>query len=251
MKEKGLWISENLIKSCGLSGNELLIYAYIYNFSQDGKSMYYGTIKTLAELFNITDRAVINILQKLVENKKIYKYIKTGNNVCYATYEDTEKSSYSEKSSQYEKSSLDTEKSSQPSKRKEIINLKQSNNNIIPATQNEMIEFCSLNKINIDLQAFIDYYEERNWCRYDKNLKKYIPVKNWKGAIRNWARNDKRYNEERKVSIESKKAYIKDVEYKTKQKETAQQRDDRNLKRLEEIGEEMLKEWNNDNRGNK
>ena len=48
----------------------------------------------------------------------------------------------------------------------------------------------------------------------------------------------------------AREAYIKDVEYKTKPKETAQQRDDRNLKKMLEVGERMLKEWNNDNTGN-
>lgn len=104
---------------------------------------------------------------------------------------------------------------------KELNKQSNNNNNNIQEnaknpTYDDISVFCQENNINIDTQGFIDYYEERNWCRYDKNLKKYIPIKNWKSAIRTWAKNTERYNEEREITLGSKKAYIKEVENKNK-----------------------------------
>jgi hypothetical protein len=71
----------------------------------------------------------------------------------------------------------------------------------------------------------------------------------WKSEVATW--NTRNYDEERKIKLEAQKAYIKDVEYKTKQKETSQQRDSRNLKKLEDLGNKIIKEWNeDDNPGN-
>lgn len=123
------------------------------------------------------------------------------------------------------------------------------NNNITP-TYDDIKKYCDEKGYEIDIEDFMHYWTERDWKRYDSKIKKYVPIKDIKGTIRTWAKNEKRYEEDRQVNIGSKKAYIKDVEMKTQQRETAQQRDDRNLKKLEEVGEKMLKEWNDDNTRN-
>lgn len=58
-----------------LKGNELLIYALIYGFSQDGKSVFSGSRSYIAETFNISlptvDKAIKNLLEKeLIEQLK-------------------------------------------------------------------------------------------------------------------------------------------------------------------------------------
>lgn len=60
----------------GLKGNDLLVFALIHGFSQDGESRFTGSRKYIAETFNISlptvDRAINNLLEKnLIEQHKI------------------------------------------------------------------------------------------------------------------------------------------------------------------------------------
>ena len=61
-----------------LKGNDLLIYALIHGFSQDGESRFSGSRKYIADTFNISlptvDKAIKNLLDKeLIEQHKIEK----------------------------------------------------------------------------------------------------------------------------------------------------------------------------------
>ena len=51
----------------GLKGNDLLVFALIYGFSQDGKSVFNGGRKYIAETFNISLPTVDKALQNLVD----------------------------------------------------------------------------------------------------------------------------------------------------------------------------------------
>ena len=56
-----------------LKGNELLVFALIYGFSQDGVSKFHGTRQYIADTFNISRPTVDKALQGLVEKKYICK----------------------------------------------------------------------------------------------------------------------------------------------------------------------------------
>lgn len=56
-----------------LKGNELLIFALIYGFSQDDVSKFHGTRKYIAETFNISLPTVDKALQSLVDKQYICK----------------------------------------------------------------------------------------------------------------------------------------------------------------------------------
>ena len=65
-----------MINRLGLSGNELIVYANIYSFSQDGKSCYYGGIDYLAKASNSSKNTVLRVLTSLVKTGKIIKQAK-------------------------------------------------------------------------------------------------------------------------------------------------------------------------------
>lgn len=75
-----------MLNDLHLSGNELLVYATIYGFSQDGSSVFSGSSSYLAESINITKPAVLDILRKLVEKEYIIKIEKVVNNVKLVDY---------------------------------------------------------------------------------------------------------------------------------------------------------------------
>ena len=56
-----------------LSGNELIVYAIIYGFSQKQQGEFTGSAQYLADWVGCTRRTVMTILKKLVEEKFISK----------------------------------------------------------------------------------------------------------------------------------------------------------------------------------
>lgn len=72
-KENFVTIQGWMLSELKLKGNELLVYAIIYGFSQDGKSWFKGSHQYLAEWTNITRPNVIEILKRLEEKKLILK----------------------------------------------------------------------------------------------------------------------------------------------------------------------------------
>ena len=71
-----------MVNELNLKGAELMVYAIIYGFSQDGKTKYNGSRGYLAKWCNVTEREIGKVLKKLVEKELITKE-KTGNKVQY------------------------------------------------------------------------------------------------------------------------------------------------------------------------
>jgi len=71
-----------MINRLELKGNELLLYAIIYGFSQDGKNDYYGSLRYISKALKISRPTVINTINKLIEKELIIRtkesHYKTG-----------------------------------------------------------------------------------------------------------------------------------------------------------------------------
>lgn len=70
-------IQQWMVSDLNLSGNELLIFALIYGYSQDGQGEFFGGFSYIAEWINCSTRTVINIIKEL-ENKKYIKKRQEG-----------------------------------------------------------------------------------------------------------------------------------------------------------------------------
>ncbi|MBR0099443.1 MAG: helix-turn-helix domain-containing protein, partial [Treponema sp.] len=62
-----------MIRELKLKGNELIVYALIHGFTQDGQSYFYGSIKYIMESTNLSKETVISVLQSLVKKNLIVK----------------------------------------------------------------------------------------------------------------------------------------------------------------------------------
>ena len=62
-----------MVNELGLKGNELLIYAIIYGFSQDENQSYTGGLQYLCNWLNSTKQTVINTLKSLQDKNLIEK----------------------------------------------------------------------------------------------------------------------------------------------------------------------------------
>lgn len=77
------------VAGLGLKGNELIIYACIYGFSQDDQK-FSGSLQYLADWTNSTKQGVIKCLKSLVEKGLIVKEEKIINGVKFCEYYTTE-----------------------------------------------------------------------------------------------------------------------------------------------------------------
>lgn len=84
--EKGYITIPKWMLSIGLSSNELLVFAIIFSFSQDGESEYRGGYKWLSKFLGVSEKTVRNILATLGEKGFIAKRVENINGVCFNRY---------------------------------------------------------------------------------------------------------------------------------------------------------------------
>lgn len=78
-------IQSFMIKELNLSGNELLLYAIIYGFSQDGTSAFTGTQQYLADMLGVSTNTVGRLLLAMCESGLIEKKESKTRSPAYQT----------------------------------------------------------------------------------------------------------------------------------------------------------------------
>lgn len=86
MKDCYVTIPMWMITELGLKGSELIIYAVIFGFSQDGSTMYTGSAQYLADWTNTTKQSVFKVLKSLTDRKLIIRHEETRNGVMFVSY---------------------------------------------------------------------------------------------------------------------------------------------------------------------
>lgn len=79
-------IQSFMVNDLQLKGTELLIYAIIYGFSQDGEQKFTGSLQYLADWTNSTKQSIINNLKSLVEKGLVGKKENIINGVKFIEY---------------------------------------------------------------------------------------------------------------------------------------------------------------------
>lgn len=75
-------IMDFMVQDLGLKANELILYALIYGFSQDGSSKFHGSLTYIQNRTGLSRQTVINTLDKLVEKKLIVKTVLKSKQKC-------------------------------------------------------------------------------------------------------------------------------------------------------------------------
>lgn len=75
-----------MINELGLKGNDLMIYAIIYGFSQDGESKFTGSLQYLADWCGATKQGVQKNLKHLEELGYITKEVTLKNGIRFCSY---------------------------------------------------------------------------------------------------------------------------------------------------------------------
>lgn len=79
-------VQDWMVKNFNLKGNELLAYALIYGFSQEGESEFKGSISYISEWLNTSKSTTMRILKKLIEMGVIKKRTVTINGMIINNY---------------------------------------------------------------------------------------------------------------------------------------------------------------------
>lgn len=83
-----------MVTDLHLKGNDLLVYAIIYGFTQDGEQWFEGSRQYLAEWCNSTTRGISKNLDSLVKKGYILKETVMINNVRFCKYKASINSSF-------------------------------------------------------------------------------------------------------------------------------------------------------------
>lgn len=161
-----------MMTSLGLSGNDLLCYALIYGYSQDRQGAYFGSLSHTAEALNISRRAVVDVLERLVTRGAIRrKYVvMDGVQRCmYTAVVPDEATPPPQKSS--------------PQRRTQFRK----------PTLEEVKEYCRQRGNKVDAERFVNFYETNGWVQGRGK-----PIRDWKAAVRTWEnRDNSEHNEQR------------------------------------------------------
>ena len=75
-----------MVSKLGLKNNDLIIYAIIYGFSQDGESEFNGSLSYLCDWCSCTKQGALKCLKNLIDKKYIIKSEVFKGNIKFCTY---------------------------------------------------------------------------------------------------------------------------------------------------------------------
>lgn len=198
-----------MINRLGLSGNDLIVYAIIYGFSQDGENWYTGNQKYLADSTKTSVRTVIRVLNRLLDkgyiekrevNKKGVTLVdyrattmsypmsnchkgtdKMSHTLCQNVIEGTDKMSHHNTRNIYIEHKKEINKEKNQNKHKN-----RNESKFTPPSLEEVKDYIYSNDKNVNPEEFWNFYESNGW-KVGKNK-----MKSWHSAVATWhARNSK------------------------------------------------------------
>ncbi len=172
-----------MLTALHLKGNELLIYACIYGFSQLEGQVFNGSLQYLADWTNSTKKGVAKALKSLVEKGYLEKADKFINGVKFCEYWATKFPGVVNKVPWGdEQSSLGGREQSSPNNL-DIDNLENKKvYGFVKPTLEEVTAYCLERGKGVDPQKWYNHYSANGWM-VGKN-----PMKDWKAAVRTWER---------------------------------------------------------------
>ena len=190
-----------MINSLELKGNELIIYAVIYSFSQEEDCWYTGSQQYLADWIQGTKMTVRTVLTSLMERGYIDKKEEVVNGVKFCRY----KASFTPPGKNFAQgANSDDENFAEGAKNLpgDSKNFAEGGQKICPIHNNkeynkayikergkkvfskptiqEIADYCKENNYQVDAEYFFNYYESIGWKVGNH------PMKSWRSAAKNW-----------------------------------------------------------------
>ena len=188
-------IKQEMRDDLGLNGNELIVFAFINGYSQEGQGCYYGSLAHLQQVCGIASRqTAIDILKSLVERGYISKSQHSFNGVRVISYSVCPKIGQvvQKLDKGVQKMDIGCPKNGHNNKidndNKEIDNNTLSNkggNRFQKPSLSEIESYISSRGSKVDAEQFFNFYESKGWM-VGKN-----PMKDWRAAVRTWEKRER------------------------------------------------------------
>lgn len=159
-----------MMTALGLNGNDLLAYALIYGYSQDGQGAYFGSLAHTAEALNISRRAASDVLNRLVERGVVVRKHVELNGLMRCMYKAVVP---------------DEARPAAPESPARPKPERQPRPRFEKPTRQEVLDYCAQRGNRIDAQRFYDFYEANGWVQGRGR-----PLKDWRAAVRTWEKTE-------------------------------------------------------------
>lgn len=159
-----------MMTALGLNGNDLLAYALIYGYSQDGQGAYFGSLAHTAEALNISRRTASDVLNRLVERGVVVRKHVELNGLMRCMYKAVVP---------------DEARPAAPEPPTRLKPERQPRSRFEKPTRQEVVDYCAQRGSRIDAQRFYDFYEANGWVQGRGR-----PLKDWRAAVRTWERTE-------------------------------------------------------------
>ena len=180
-----------MLTSWGLYGDELLTFAIIYGFSQDGAGWYFGGREYIADWLGCSTKKVSRILKSLEDKGMIERVEVSGHDKRKNKY----RSKIGDKTS-HNRGQIGNnmgqnvpqigDKLSHINIKGNITEKKIKREGFSKPTREEVRAYFKEKSFVIDPDYFYDYYESVNWYRGKTKMK------NWKMTASNWNSKEKK-----------------------------------------------------------
>ena len=182
-RENYILVQGWMLTDIHLKGNELLVYACIFGFSQCEGQVFNGSLQYLADWTNSTKQGVSKCLKSLVEKGYLEKNDKTINGVKFCEYYATKFNRVCNKVVWGMQQSCMGGMQQSLTNNIAINNIENKNRNKkgIPSLD-EVKAYCQERGNNVDAEAWYNFYSSKGWM-VGKN-----PMVDWQAAVRTWER---------------------------------------------------------------
>ena len=174
----------------GLKGNELLTYALIYGFSQDGRSEFQGGLEYIADWTGTTKRTTITVLASLVEKGLLIKrdifMAKNVKNVGYRAVKKFHRGGEKTSLGAVKKFHRGGEKTSPNNIINNLFNnIDKGCEGFTPPTLTDIKEYCREKGYTFDADHFYNYYQSTGWMAGKTK------IRDWKAKVDDWVAKDR------------------------------------------------------------
>ena len=185
-------IQQEMRDQLGLKGNELIVFAFINGYSQEGQGCYYGSLANLQRVCGIASRqTAIDVLKSLTAKGLITKAENHLNGVKYVSYSVCP--NIGQGVQKMDKACPEIGQNKKEDININSLSIKEGSSRFQKPTIEEIRKYCQESRLDVDAEQFFLFYESKGWV-IGKS-----PMKSWKAAVCTWSRRQKE-TPQRKIS---------------------------------------------------
>ena len=178
-----------MVNDLHLSGNELIIFAVIHGFSQDGESWFTGSRGYLADWCQTSKATISNNLAKLCAKGLIEKRTRIENGVTFNDYRAAQHLVGGYKKFDGGVQNIDRGGVQETCPHTLDMDIprgkdKEKRAHFTPPTVEEVRTYCQERDNGIDAERFCDFYAAKGWKIGRETMK------DWRACVRTWERRD-------------------------------------------------------------